>query len=203
MRKRTPAPWWGVRLCSACWRRVCAKYAMNIAEELPGKPTRFTQALADEICEQLADGKSLRSICQREDMPTKAAVFRWLGEQEAFADQYARARESQADALADDIVDIADTPKTGQKKTTRADGKVEITEGDMIEHRRLQVDARKWVAAKLKPKKYGDRVAHELTGKDGGPIEHREALTDAELEAIARGSGEGTAAAPGSAQPAD
>lgn len=84
---------------------------------------------------------------------------------------YARARDDQADTLADQIIDIADTPLQGVKTKTDANGKViETTEGDMIEHRRLQVDARKWIAAKLKPRRYGERLNTEHTGLDGGPI---------------------------------
>lgn len=106
-------------------------------------------------------------------MPNKATVYRWLGSNEPFRDLYARAREDQADTLADEIVNIADNPVVGIKTKTGKDG-VEITEGDMIEHRRLQVDARKWVAAKLKPKKYGDKATHEHTGPGGTAlvIEH-------------------------------
>lgn len=102
-------------------------------------------------------------------MPHRATVFRWLIAHPEFSDQYARAREAQADALADEIVYIADTPQVGQKTVSKATG-LEITEADMIEHRRLQVDARKWMAGKLAPKKYGERVIAEHTGKDGGPI---------------------------------
>lgn len=83
---------------------------------------------------------------------------------------YARAREDQADTLADQIIEIADTPMLGIKTKTDDEGNVETTEGDMIEHRRLRVDARKWIAAKLKPRKYGERLNTEHTGLDGGPI---------------------------------
>lgn len=100
----------------------------------------FTQEVADRICEEIADGRSLRSICRTEGMPTKATVFRWLAENQAFRDQYARAREAQADSLFDDIVEVADD--------------------DTIEPnaRRVMVDARKWAASKLKPKTYGDKL---------------------------------------------
>jgi len=72
------------------------------------RPLEFNEAVADAICERLADGESLRSICRDDEMPAKSTVFKWLGLIPAFADQYARARETQADSLADDIVDIAD-----------------------------------------------------------------------------------------------
>ena len=134
-----------------------------------GRPSDYTLETALEICARLAEGQSLRAICRDETMPDARTVFRWLEVDEDFRQQYARAREAQADALADEIVDIADTPQLGKKTKTTTDG-VEVTEGDMIEHRRLQVDARKWTAAKLRPKKYGERIDHSLTGRDGGPI---------------------------------
>jgi hypothetical protein len=141
-----------------------------LGRRLMSRQTDYTEELADTICERIADGESLRSICLDEDMPNKATVFRWLAdpEREAFRDQYARARECQADGYVDEAVDIADTPQEGVKTKTMPDGKIETTTGDMIEHRRLQIDARKWAAAKLHPKKYGDKLA--LTDPDGGPL---------------------------------
>lgn len=135
-----------------------------------GRPSTFNQKTADAICERLAEGESLRTICNDEAMPSKATVFKWLGQQPQFADQYARAREEQAEALADEIIDLADTCRKGVKTTTKANGDVETVEIDMIERARLQVDARKWVASKLKPKKYGDKVQQEITGADGAPF---------------------------------
>lgn len=130
----------------------------------------FTQELADAICERIADGESLRAICQDEGMPDKATVFRWLANDslKEFRDQYARARECQADSLFDEVLKIADTPMLGVKTKTNEKGEVETTEGDMIEHRRLQVDARKWMAGKLRPKVYGDKL--ELAGDPKAPL---------------------------------
>jgi len=133
-----------------------------------GRPSSFTQEIADTICERLADGESLRSICSGENMPNRATVFRWLAGDPLFSDQYARARDAQADAFADDIVAIADESRKGVKIVTKANGDVETTEIDMIERARLQVDARKWIASKLKPKKYGDKL--ELAGDKESPL---------------------------------
>lgn len=123
-----------------------------------GRPTDYNEAIADAICERIADGESLRSICDDPEMPARSTVFKWLSRHTAFADQYARAREAQADAIFDDILSIADTPVIGEKTKTDSEGKTETTTADMIEHRRLQVDARKWMAGKLRPKKYGDKL---------------------------------------------
>lgn len=131
-----------------------------------GRPSEFSQETADLICERLADGASLRSICLKDDSPAQATVFRWLAASETFREQYARAREAQADVLADEIVDIADD---GRRDYVDADG-LKTVDHDHIARSRLRVDARKWIASKLKPKKYGDKVSTELTGADGGPV---------------------------------
>jgi len=72
------------------------------------------------------------------------------------------------DSMADEIIAIADTQEIGTKSVSKATG-VEITEGDMVEHRRLRVDARKWYLSKVAPKKYGEKVA--LTDGDGKPLQ--------------------------------
>ncbi len=129
------------------------------------RPSSYSVKVADTICERLAEGKSLNSICASDDMPHKATVFRWLSSHDEFRDQYARAREAQADVLFDEILDIANTPIEGKKTKLDKDGEVvEISKGDMIEHRRLQIDARKWMAGKLRPKVYGDKLDVGLTG---------------------------------------
>jgi hypothetical protein len=114
-----------------------------------GRPSDFTQEKADIICERIAVGESLRDICKDDEMPYLSAVFRWLQSHESFQDQYARAREMQADTYADDIVGIADDFN------------------DDPNSRRVRIDARKWTASKLRPKKYGEKldIDQNVTGK--------------------------------------
>lgn len=107
-----------------------------------GRHSGYSEAIAEAICDRLADGESLRSICRDEAMPNKATVFRWLGLHKNFSDQYARAMEARADSHADDIVDIADDPTLDPQD------------------KRVRVDARKWVASKLKARVYGDKTLH-------------------------------------------
>ncbi|WP_423169688.1 terminase small subunit protein [Stenotrophomonas maltophilia] len=124
------------------------------------RPSKFTPNLADAICELLVDGKSLRTICSTAKMPSRSTVIRWLAENEIFRNQYARARELQADTLAEEILDIADKAVLGER--LKKDGKGQVLErqtGDMVERSKLMIDARKWYAGKLQPKKYGERVA--------------------------------------------
>lgn len=120
-----------------------------------GRPTDFTQEIADEICELIADGTSLRKICDRPDMPNKATVFRWLAAHQTFSDQYAHARDSQADTLFDDVLAIAD----------QYDSAADKLDVDHIQRAKLRIDARKWMAGKLRPKKYGEKLELEHGGK--------------------------------------
>ena len=88
-----------------------------------------------------------------------------------FAERYARARELQCEAWADEIREESRKSRLGTKTVEKPDG-VEITTGDSVDRSRLAVDALKWTLAKLHPKKYGDKVTTEITGKDGGPIQY-------------------------------
>jgi hypothetical protein len=137
-----------------------------------GRPTGFSQEIADRICERIADGESLRAICLDDDMPAKSSVFKWLGEHAAFSDQYARARETQADAIFDEILDIADDGTNDWMVKNTADGDAIgwRENGEALRRSALRVDARKWMAGKLRPKKYGEKMQH--TGADGeGPVQ--------------------------------
>lgn len=150
-----------------------------------GRKSGYSPELTDKICVRIMDGESLRSICREDDMPAISTVMYWLLEFPEFQSKYDFARKVQAEVDFDDIREIADTPKMGTKMTSKpgADGKT-ITEtitGDMIEHRRLQVDARKWRLARMNPKKFGEKLHQEHSGPDGKPIEFSEtSLTDEE-----------------------
>lgn len=115
---------------------------------------KYTKETAAAIVERIANGESLRSIVKSEGMPAQSTVYVWLMEHPDFAEQYARAREDQADTYADEIAAIADD------ETIPTDS------------RRVRIDARKWIACKLKPRKYGDKVDHTLASPDGGPVKH-------------------------------
>lgn len=153
-----------------------------------GRPTSYSQALADAICERIADGESLRAICTGEDMPNRATVFRWLAKHEEFRDQYARAKEEQADTLADEILDIADdgTNDWMEKKSAEGENIGWRENGEAIRRSQLRVEARKWIAAKLKPKKYGEKLD---LNHSGHVAVTKTDLTDDQLAAIATGSG--------------
>lgn len=111
-------------------------------------------------------------------------MHRWLIDNvQGFCDQYARAREVGLDELAEEALEIADTPQEGEE--TEDDGeKVKVKRGDMLGHRKLQVDTRKWLLSKLAPKKYGEKTSMELTGANGGPVQISDTERAAKIAAI-------------------
>jgi hypothetical protein len=133
---------------------------------MTGRPSSFTQEAADEICVRLMEGQSLREICSNADMPGQRTVYDWLATNEAFAKQYARAREVQADTYADETKDIADDGRNDWMERKSKEGAVEGWQinGEAVARSRLRLDQRKWHASKLAPKKYGDRQQVEHSG---------------------------------------
>lgn len=89
----------------------------------------------------------------------------WLQRHPEFSEQYSRARETWAEAEFERLMEIADTPQAGVIVTTKADGKQEIREADMIEHRKLQVQTRMWALARMAPKRYGEWLQKQSEGE--------------------------------------
>ena len=115
---------------------------MTTEKNKGGRPSKYSKELALEFCHRLAEGRSLRKICSDADMPDAKTIRTWLGDEdkEWFLLQYKRAREEQAETYADEMDDLANNPN------------VDVARAKLI------IDTRKWVASKLKPKKYGDKV---------------------------------------------
>lgn len=135
------------------------------------RPSEYNETVADAICDEIAIGRSVLQITSSPDFPSERTIYRWLEKEESFRQKYARAREFQAEHYANEIIQLADTPVEGRKVVIKADGSEEVTIGDAVERTRTQIDARKWYASKLAPKKYGDKVQQEITGADGGPVQ--------------------------------
>lgn len=121
----------------------------------------YSQQIADAICELIIDGKSIRAICSAEGMPSKSTVFKWLSINKDFADQYARAKEAQAEQFAEELMEIADDISND------VTGELEFPNGVAVQRAKLRVDTRKWIASKLLPKKYGDKLDMNHTGTIG------------------------------------
>jgi hypothetical protein len=111
----------------------------------------YTPELADRMCELLAEGVSLRTVCKGEGMPSKATVFRWLRVYPEFLENYSRAKQESADALVEEILDIADDGTNDWMERQNAEGKVVGYQPNTehIQRSRVRIDTRKWIASKM------------------------------------------------------
>ncbi len=164
-------------LCRSCESPDTCRFELRCDRPRIGRPTVFTDDLADTICERIASGESIVAICRDDDMPAQRTVFRWLADpaRSTFRQCYERARETWADAMLEQMLSIADD---GSNDTYRDDdGKVRV-DHDVIARSKLRVDTLKWAMARTSPKKYGDRI--DVTS-DGKPL-----ATRSEDELVAR-----------------
>lgn len=111
------------------------------------RPTDYSIELGAEICERLALGESLKRICEADNMPSQSTVYLWIIKNKEFSEMYTRAREDQVDTHVDGMTDLTDSATPENVNVVR-----------------LQVETRKWIASKLKPRKYGEKVQQEHSG---------------------------------------
>ena len=130
-----------------------------------GRPSKFTQKLADQICGLLADGLTLREVCRDDDMPHESTVRHWALTKPEFFTQYTSAREIGYMSMADEVLEIADNATNDWME--RRDQKGEFTgdymlNNDHYQRSRLRIDTRKWLLSKALPKVFGDKVEHKV-----------------------------------------
>lgn len=149
--------------------------AEDLAAEPPKKLPRgivskYTPELAESICEKIAVGQSLfRIVHDDENMPDIGTVFRWLNRYPEFRAMYTQAREQQQHYFVDQMITISDDNSIPS------------------DQKRVMIDARKWLAAKLAPHTFGEKNITEHQGPGGGPIQMQTTVIDAKaLEPQAR-----------------
>jgi hypothetical protein len=127
--------------------------------------TAYTAERAAEICERLASGKSLNAICRDKDMPSRQTVHEWIADDRAgFREQYARARDAQADRFAEEILEISDDTSGDW---IEREGET-VLNHEHVQRSKLRVDTRKWLMARMAPRKYGDKVT--IAGDENNPL---------------------------------
>lgn len=167
-------------------KAVRAKRARSAEKHPGGAPSKYNHQLMLEICGHIANCVPLRTIAAMEGMPSVQTMMAWLADESKpeFLEHYARAREAQADKMAEDILAIADEECTmvrADKHGTKdddGDGNTEVVfDSTAVQRNKLRVDARKWLASKMAPKKYGDKLVSEHTGANGGAIQVASTVT--------------------------
>lgn len=140
-----------------------AKKKTSAANKAPGgRPSLYTARLAAEICAQIETGKSLVDVAAISGMPKRDAIYAWLDQHKEFADMYVRAREIRADRMAESLLEIADDGRNDWMEEFDKDGESLgwKLNGEHVQRSKLRVDARKWLLAKMAPRKYGDKIQH-------------------------------------------
>lgn len=165
---------------------------LEVVANVGGRPSKFSQELADRICVLIMDGIPLREIATSCEIHV-TSIFKWLNDRPGFFDQYARAKEIQAEMMADELISIADESPEITTVTTSPNGATserKALDNAGVQRNRLRVDARKWAAAKLLPKKFGEHIKVEASGPNGTPLPgvtvNLKSLSDGELEHFAQ-----------------
>lgn len=127
----------------------------------------YTPKLAAKVCELLAKTGSLRAVC-RETGIARETIVKWVVDDiDGFSLAYTRAKDIGIDELVDDMLDISNNPVMGTETTQKADGSVEVKTAEMLGHRKLQIETRRWLAERMAPKKYGLKQGLDMTNSDG------------------------------------
>lgn len=129
-----------------------------------GRPTEYNKEITYLICERIAGGESLKKITDDADMPARSTIYKWLDENVDFSDRYTRAKEDCADYMVEEMLEIADDGTNDYNERFDKDGEIIGWQlnNEHVNRSRLRVDTRKWIAAKLKPVKYSDRIQQEI-----------------------------------------
>lgn len=130
----------------------------------PGRPSIWSQEIADRICELMVEGKDMQEICQMDGMPSRATVLRWQQQRPEFDAQCVRAREALAEFELHRLKQIAE----------------DCTE-ENVNATRVKLNHFQWRVMKIAPRIYGDRAQVEVTGANGGPMQVQALTIDATI----------------------
>lgn len=133
--------------------------SQELEEKKAGRPSSYSEELADAICERLIMGESLKAICAEEEWPSESMVYRWLQKNEGFREQYRVAREAQAERMLDEIIAIADDTTNDTIQGEYGP----LPNNEWIARSKVRIGTRQWFMGKVAPKKYGDSKAIDLT----------------------------------------
>jgi hypothetical protein len=137
-----------------------------------GRPSSYTEAIGKEICRRLSGGESILKMCEDESMPSARSVYNWAVFNEEFVRDYTRARQAWAVHEFERMMQIMDEPCYHERVTTK-NGVSEVTRYEAVEHRRLQIDTRKWALARMFPKVYGEAMQLRHADANGDQLTFR------------------------------
>lgn len=169
MRRAQPAPRalkQGLSANTGAMKKPGKPATKQAVKRKQGRPSKRAPDIEQEICDRLSKGEPLAAICRDDHMPHPNTVREWMGADEEFSSAIARAREDGHDWIAAECLRIADTPMEGVETIVKPTGNEE-KRGDMLGHRKLQIETRLKLLAKWDPKRYGERINQHHSGSIG------------------------------------
>lgn len=149
-----------------------------------GRPSTYSEDIAKKVCELTAtSSKSLKTICEELDL-APSTVLDWLSDKKEFSEMYARAKDLQADYLAEEILEIADDGTNDYMTITKGDIQYNVEDREVTNRSKLRVEARKWIAAKLKPRKYSEKLDVTSNGESITPIDLSKVPTEVLMQLL-------------------
>ncbi len=157
----------------------------NLAEKttkngaIMGRPVKWPKdhPVFMEIVGRVTAGKSLSTVLRDKEMPEWVTFYRMLEQDPKLRQAYDKAIQDRADRMADEILELSDE--------AMPDGLEGAMASAWVQQKRMQVDARKWIASKLKPRTYGDRIDVSVTDQR---ISVLDALSQAKQRVLQDGS---------------
>jgi len=136
-----------------------------------GRPTTYSPELAEYVCKMIATHSyGLKKLTRMyEEFPSQSTIYAWLYDHKEFSGQYFEARRLQAAVLADSMLDVPDEIPTYEDEK----GNERIDSG-MLGKAKLEYEIRKWHAAKMAPRMFGDKQQTESTVT----VKHEESIKD-------------------------
>jgi hypothetical protein len=123
------------------------------------------ESIVTSICDKVIEDKISFNQAVKDSDISLVSFYKWISKNDDLQTLYKYARDVRSDVLFEEIIEIADTTEEGTVVETDDHGRTKEKTGDMTQHRRLKIDARKWAVSKMSPKKYGDKLEIEQTNK--------------------------------------
>lgn len=149
------------------------------------RSSTYSEETAEAICARMAEGESLRAICRDEAMPSYRTAFNWIATNKDFRQRYELAMQIRSQAIFEDLLDIADDGRNDWMEKRSSVGQLIgwAENGEAARRSAIRIDARKWVLARMAPKKYGERL--DLSHSGGVMVENEPDLSGLSKDEIA------------------
>lgn len=148
---------------------------MHRVDEPAARTNLYTPEIAAAICTDIAIGHTVAQAAGNAGIDPNT-IYAWRLQHADFGEIFARAKAAQMDYFAEEIIEIADDGLNDWMQREARNGSITVLNDEHVQRSRLRIDTRKWLMARMAPRRYGDRVA--LTDGSDDPLARYRAMTD-------------------------